>query len=176
MRRHVILGGVLDDMIDKSDAVFLDPIDEVEPIKNLELVHRRELCLLPCRQQGAVNDILLLEISKAGPLVRTRVDGILDGIKEVFPAAKKCRIVRVDAKGEFRAALDCARKYLCDSSVRNTLVGRPTIRAPWVRFECSKSADAAPASFTIHQLVTPENVNRLYPNDTLFVRLAQEYA
>jgi hypothetical protein len=33
----------------------------------------------------------------------------------------------------------------------------------------------APATFTTHQLVTPENVNRLYPNDALFFSLAQQY-
>ena len=32
-----------------------------------------------------------------------------------------------------------------------------------------------PAAYTTHQLVTPENVNRLYPNDALFVQLAREY-
>jgi ribose transport system substrate-binding protein len=31
------------------------------------------------------------------------------------------------------------------------------------------------AAYTSHQLVTPENVNRLYPNDALFVQLAREY-
>jgi ribose transport system substrate-binding protein len=32
-----------------------------------------------------------------------------------------------------------------------------------------------PAAFSAHQLVTPENVNRLYPNDALFVQMAREY-
>ncbi len=33
---------------------------------------------------------------------------------------------------------------------------------------------ATPATFTTHQLITPENVNRLYPNDVLFAT-AREY-
>jgi len=32
-----------------------------------------------------------------------------------------------------------------------------------------------PAAFTTHQLITPLNVDRLYPNDSLFPRLAREY-
>ena len=31
-----------------------------------------------------------------------------------------------------------------------------------------------PATFTTHQLITPENVNRLYPNDAIFA-MAGEY-
>jgi ribose transport system substrate-binding protein len=180
--------------------------------------------------QGSVDDILLLEIAKAGPLVRTRVDGILDGIKDVFSSAEKCRVVRLDAKGEFRASLELVRKYLRESTPRRTLVGAANdpsaIGAVRAFQECGRGANCAvvgqnaepearaemreagtrligsvayfperygdsivriatdlllgksatPATFTTHQLVTPENVNRLYPNDVLFVRLAQEYA
>ena len=35
---------------------------------------------------------------------------------------------------------------------------------------------ATPAIFTTHQLVTPQNVNRIYPNDPLFVQMTQDYA
>jgi len=162
--------------------------------------------------------------------VRTRVDGMLDGIKEGFSSAEKCRVVRLDAKGEFRASLECVRKYLRESTPRRTLVGAANdpsaIGAVRAFQECGRGANCAvvgqnaepearaemrevgsrligsvayfperygdaivrvatdvllgksatPATFTTHQLVTPENVNRLYPNDALFVRLAQEYA
>jgi ribose transport system substrate-binding protein len=180
--------------------------------------------------QGSADEILLLEIARAGPLLRTRTDGMLDGIKEVFPASEKCRVVRLDAKGEFRASLECARKYLRGSTARDVLVGAandPSALGALRAFqECGRSANCAvvgqnaepearaemretgtrligsvayfperygdaivriatdvllgknvsPAAFTAHQLVTPENVNRLYPNDALFVRLAREYA
>jgi ribose transport system substrate-binding protein len=180
--------------------------------------------------QGSVDDILLLDIGQAGPLVRTRVDGILDGIKDVFPAAEKCRIVRLDAKGEFRASLECVRKYLRDNLARHTLVGAANdpsgLGALRAFQECGRSAHCAvvtqnaepesraelretgtrlmgtvayfperygdaivriasdtllgktppPATFTTHQLVTPQNVNRIYPNDPLFVQMAQDYA
>ena len=33
---------------------------------------------------------------------------------------------------------------------------------------------AAPATFNTHQLITPENVDRLYPNDALFA-MVREY-
>ncbi len=179
--------------------------------------------------QGCVDDILLLEIARAGPMIRTRVDGMLDGIKKVFPAAEKCRVLRLDAKGEFRASQVCVRKYLRDSGTRRALVGAandPSALGALRTFqECGRSANCAvvgqngepearaemretgtrligsvaffperygdaivriamdillvrsavPATFTTHQLITPENVNRLYPNDALFVNLAREY-
>ena len=58
-----------------------------------------------------------------GLVVRTRVDGLLDGIKDSFPGAAKCRLVRLDTQGEFAVALECVRKYLRDSIPRRVLVG-----------------------------------------------------
>lgn len=179
--------------------------------------------------QGSVDEILLLEISRAGPLIRMRADGMLDGIKEAFSAAEKCSVVRLDAKGEFRAAQECVRIYLRRSAAKHVLVGAANdpialgaLRAfqecgrgancavvgqnaePEARVEMRQAAtrligsvayfperygdvivrlatdvllgkNVAPAAFTTHQLITPQNVDRLYPNDSLFPRLAREY-
>jgi len=182
------------------------------------------------RWQGSVDEILLLEIARAGPLIRMRADGMLAGIKEVFPGWDKCRIVRLDAKGEFKASLECVRKYLRGTAAKHVLVGaandpmavgalrafqesgrgancvvvgqnaepeaRAEMRQPSTRLigsvayfperygdaivriatEVLLGKNVPPAAFTIHQLITPENVNRLYPNDLLFARLAREYS
>ncbi len=179
--------------------------------------------------KGSVDDILLLEIVRSGPVVRTRVEGIMDGIKDFFPAPAKCRVVRLDTQGEFGPALECVRKYLRDSPPRRVLVGAANdssaLGALRAFQECGRSAyctvvgeggepearaemrengtrligsvaffperygdtivriatdvllgkSTTPAAYTTHQLVTPENVNRLYPNDALFVQLAREY-
>ncbi len=179
--------------------------------------------------QGAADEILLLEISRAGPLIRMRTDGVLTGVKEAMPAAHKCRVVRLDAKGEFKAALDCVRKHLGESNAKHILVGaandpialgalrafqesgrsahcvvvgqnaepeaRAEMRQPGTRLIGSVAyfperygdvivrlatdvllgKNVPPAAFTTHQLITPHNVDRLYPNDSLFVRVAREY-
>jgi ribose transport system substrate-binding protein len=179
--------------------------------------------------QGSVDEILLLEMARAGPLVRTRTDGILYGIKEVLPEAEKCRILRLDGKGEFRPSLVCARKHLHGNTATRILVGGandPSVLGALRAFqECGRAANcvvvgqnaepearaemrqpgtrligsvayfperygdalvriatdilsgrsASPATFTRHQLITPENVDHLYPNDALFLQLAQEY-
>jgi ribose transport system substrate-binding protein len=179
--------------------------------------------------QSSVDEILLLEITRAGPLIRMRTDAMLDGIHELIPTSKKWPAVRLDAKGEFRAALDCVRKYLRTSRAHRILVGAandPMALGALRAFqECGQSANCAvagqnaepearadlrqpgtrligavayfperygemiirlatdvllgknvtPATFTPHQLVTPQNVDRLYPNDSLFPSLAREY-
>ena len=179
--------------------------------------------------QGSVDIILLLDIARAGPMLRTRVDGILSGIKDVLGAAEKYQVVRLDGKGEFRAALECVRKHLrcgldghflvgaandpsalgalrafqeCGRSAHCAVVGqaaepeaRAEMREPGTRLIGSvayfpeRYGDAlipiamdvlagkrvAPATFISHQLITPENVNRHYPNDPLLA-MAKEYA
>jgi len=180
------------------------------------------------RWQGSVDEILLLGVEQAGALVRTRVDGILDGIRDVFAAAEKCRVVRLDGEGEFRPSMECVRKHLRDSKARHILVGaandpsalgalrafqesgrsahcavagqngEPEARAEMrvtgtrligsvayfperygdaivrIATDVLLGKSATPATFTTHQLITPENVNRLYPNDVLFAT-AREY-
>lgn len=154
---------------------------------------------------------------------------MLDGINQTMPASKKWSVVRLDAKGEFRAALECVRKYLRTSRGRHILLGaandpmalgalrafqecgqsancavagqnaepeaRAELRQPGTRFigtvayfperygdmiirlasDVLLGKNVTPATFTPHQLVTPQNVDRVYPNDSLFLRLAREY-
>lgn len=99
--------------------------------------------------QGSVDTILLLDIARAGPILRTRVDGILYGIKDVFAAAEKCQVVRLDGKGEFRAAMECVRKLLRDGADGRFLVGAandPSALGALRAFqECGRSAYCAVA-------------------------------
>ncbi|HZT68645.1 MAG TPA: substrate-binding domain-containing protein [Terriglobia bacterium] len=179
--------------------------------------------------QDTADEILLLEISQAGSLIRMRSDGMLAGIREVVPASNKWPVLRLDAKGEFKAALDCVRKHLRTCNAKRILVGAANdpialgaLRAfqeagrsshcavvgqnaePEARAELRQSGtrligsvayfperygdmivqlatdilvgkNVPPAEFTAHQLITPQNVDRLYPNDSLFARVAPEY-
>jgi ribose transport system substrate-binding protein len=179
--------------------------------------------------QCSIDEIVLLEICRAGQLIRMRTNAMLDGIHEMVPVSEKWPVVRLDAKGEFRAALETMRKYLRTSRANRVLVGAandPMALGALRAFqECGQSANCAlvgqnaepearaemrqpgtrligtvayfperygetiirlatdvllgknvpPATFTPHQLVTPQNVDRLYPNDSLFPRLAREY-
>lgn len=170
---------------------------------------------------GAADEILLLELSKAGPLPASRLTGILDGIRATAPQLNQARIVRLNGNGQFGRSLEVVRKHLGQTRARRVLVGAindPSALAALRAFEEAGRSDAClvagqnaslearaemrrpgtrligsvayfperygaqliqlalnilqqrhtpPAVFVNHQLVTPQNVNSIYPNDPL---------
>ena len=72
---------------------------------------------------GEVDEVLLLELSRAGSLPKTRVRGISVGINESLRLAEHCRTVSVDGDGQFQTAHERVRKYLRESRAKRILVG-----------------------------------------------------
>ena len=72
---------------------------------------------------GGVDEIILLELVRAGNLPRMRLTGTLVGINLVLPNAKNCRITYLDGDGNFGTSLDAVRRHLHSSSARHVLVG-----------------------------------------------------
>ena len=170
---------------------------------------------------GEPDEILLVELQRAGSLPKARIRGILTGISEVIRIPEACHAVYVDGDGQFQTTLERVRKYLRESKAKRILVGaandpsalgalrafqeagrasecaivgqnaeseaRAELRAPHTRLFASvayfpeKYGDGLlrlaldilgkkavpPAVFTTHQLITPENVDHFYPNDSL---------
>jgi len=170
---------------------------------------------------GEVDEILLVELSRAGSLPKARMRGILAGIAEVMRIPDRCRTVNVDGDGQFQTALERVRKHLRETKAKHILVGsandssalgalrafeeagratdcavvgqnaepeaRAELRAPKTRLLASvayfpeKYGDGLlrlaldllarkavpPAVFTTHQIITTENVDHFYPNDSL---------
>jgi ribose transport system substrate-binding protein len=168
---------------------------------------------------GKPEEILLIEEGIAGPLPRSRVTGMLVGLKEVLPAAESVPVTVTDRGGTFQKALDAVRAHLRRTPERRTLVAAtddPTalgaLRAfeecgrhewcavmgqngiPEARAELRSAATrligtvayfperwgerlmelvqaivdgqpVAPACYMKHELLTAENVDRLYPLD-----------
>jgi ribose transport system substrate-binding protein len=74
------------------------------------------------RWHGEVDEILLLELARAGSLVRARSSGVLAGITETLrPAA--ARVVRIDGDGQFKTSLEKVRRHLRESKASRILVG-----------------------------------------------------
>ena len=175
---------------------------------------------------GEPEEILLVELLRAGSLPKARLRGILTGIGEVIRIPERCRTVSIDGDGQFQTTLERARKHLRESKVKRVLVGaandpsalgalrafqeagrandcvivgqnaepeaRAELRVPNTRFIASvayfpeKYGDGLlrlaldilarkavpPAVFTNHQIITSENVDHFYPNDSL---VAQTY-
>jgi ribose transport system substrate-binding protein len=170
---------------------------------------------------GEVDEVLLVELQRAGSLPKARMRGILTGIGEVMRLGERCRTVSVDGDGQFQTALERVRKHLRESKARRVLVGAANdtsalgaIRAfeeagranecavvgqnaePEARAELrnhgtrliasvayfpEKYGDGLlrlaldilarkavpPAVFTTHQVITTDNVDHFYPNDSL---------
>jgi ribose transport system substrate-binding protein len=170
---------------------------------------------------GEADEILLVELQRAGSLPKARMRGILAGIGEVMRIPDRCRTVSVDGDGQFQTALERVRKHLRETKAKRILIGsandpsalgalrafeeagrapecavvgqnaepeaRAELRSPKTRLIASvayfpeKYGDGLlrlaldllgrkavpPAVFTSHQIITNENVDHFYPNDSL---------
>jgi ribose transport system substrate-binding protein len=75
------------------------------------------------RWAGRCDEILLLELARAGSLLRARMRGVLSGIKEVLRDAEAATVVPLDGDGQFKTSLERVRKHLRESQGRYVLVG-----------------------------------------------------
>jgi len=171
--------------------------------------------------EGRVDEVILLEVPRAGPLPQSRLAGALQGLKEVLPSAENAGIFRFDCNGQFGRSLNLVRNHLRSTRAQRTLVAAindPSAIGALRAFEEAGRAQncavmgqnasvearsemrrlgsrligsvgyfpekygdgliplaleiihkkhAPPAIFVEHKLVTPDNVDQLYPNDPL---------
>jgi ribose transport system substrate-binding protein len=170
--------------------------------------------------KGEAEQLILLGVDAAGPLLNTRLSGMVDGLCEFMPAAQALPRQHYDTKGgQFEATLDIMRKHIRRRKPRRALIGavndttalatlqafreaglekecaiasqdasfpaREEMRRPSTRLVCSVAyfpetygarliqlaleilnhKPVPPAIFIQHELVTPDNVDKIYPND-----------
>jgi ribose transport system substrate-binding protein len=72
--------------------------------------------------QGRVDEILLLDIVRAGALPAARTRGVLAGIREVL-RTESAPVITLDGDGQFRTTLHRVRQYLRGSRATHVLVG-----------------------------------------------------
>jgi ribose transport system substrate-binding protein len=76
--------------------------------------------------QGEVDEILMIEVSRAGSVPQARIRGMLAGIHEVLRRSDASRIIHLDGDGQFKMTLECIRKHLRASKAKHILVGAAT--------------------------------------------------
>jgi ribose transport system substrate-binding protein len=76
--------------------------------------------------EGSVDEILMIEISRAGSVPQARIRGMLAGINETLRRAQPPEIVHLDGDGQFGLSLKAVRKHLRTSKARHLLVGAAT--------------------------------------------------
>ena len=73
---------------------------------------------------GRLDQVLLLELARAGPLVHGRIAGVLTGLRDVLrDQIERSGIVSIDGDGQFKTSLDRVRKHLRTSPAKHVLVG-----------------------------------------------------
>ena len=70
-----------------------------------------------------VDEIVLLELARAGSLPRARMRGVLAGIREVVRETEQTPVVALDGDGQFKTSLERVRKHLRESKAKHVLVG-----------------------------------------------------
>lgn len=68
-------------------------------------------------------EVLLLELPRAGPLPASRLTGILDGLRETLGPVPAAKITRLNGNGQYSRSLEVVRKHLRTRPPRRTLVG-----------------------------------------------------
>jgi ribose transport system substrate-binding protein len=76
--------------------------------------------------QGEVDEIIMLEISRAGSLPQARIRGMLGGVNETMRRVESSRVIHLDGDGQFGTTLECMRKHLRTSKSKRILVGAAT--------------------------------------------------
>lgn len=74
------------------------------------------------RWGGKVDEVLLLELSRAGALPNSRLTGVVAGIRDILPDLDEGGVVRLNGNGQFGQTLDVVRKHLRRTRSERTLV------------------------------------------------------
>ena len=72
---------------------------------------------------GEAEEILLIELHRAGSLPKARMRGIVTGIGEVIRPPERCLTVSIDGDGQFQTSHERVRKHLRETKAKRVLVG-----------------------------------------------------
>jgi ribose transport system substrate-binding protein len=72
---------------------------------------------------GQADEVLLLELARAGSVPAARLRGVIAGLRDVLHDAAAFPVVSIDGDGQFKTALERVRKHLRETRATRTLVG-----------------------------------------------------
>lgn len=72
---------------------------------------------------GEVDEIILLELARAGNLPRMRLTGMLFGMKSFLPGVADRQVTYINGDGRFLESFEAMRKHLRAAKSRRTLIG-----------------------------------------------------
>ena len=109
------------------------------------------------RWQCHVDEIVLLELARAGSLVRARVSGIQAGLKETVPdVVDRGCVTLIDGDGQFKVALEHVRRHLRQSKAKYVLVGAANDVSALGAARAFQEAGRAPTCAIVGQNAEPD--------------------
>ena len=119
--------------------------------------------------QSVVDEIILLELKRAGNLPRMRLSGLLVGINMVLPSAANCRVTHLEGDGELGPSFEAVRKHLRSSHSRRVLVGGINDPSALGALRAFQEAGRAENCAIMGQNASPEGRAELREPKTRFV-------
>jgi ribose transport system substrate-binding protein len=116
-----------------------------------------------------VDEILLLELKRAGNLPRMRLSGLLVGINLVLPNASNCRVTYLEGGGELGPSFETVRQHLRSSSAKHVLVGAINDPSALGALRAFQEAGRAENCAVMGQNASPEGRAELRQAKTRFV-------
>jgi ribose transport system substrate-binding protein len=73
--------------------------------------------------QTEVDEIVMMELARAGSLPRMRLTGMLSGIREAAPKLDSCRVTYLNGDGRFGESFESMRRHLRSTRAKRVLIG-----------------------------------------------------
>lgn len=116
-----------------------------------------------------LDEIILLELPRAGNLPQMRLTGMLVGINLVLPAARNSRVTHLNGDGDLGASFEVVRKYIRGSRSRRQVVGAINDISAIGALRAFEEAGRADTCAVIGQNASPEGRAELREPNTRLV-------
>ena len=116
-----------------------------------------------------VDEILLLELKRAGNVPHMRLSGMLVGVNLVLPSAANCRVTYLEGDGELGPSFEAVRKHLRFSHARHVAVGAINDPSALGALRAFQEAGRTENCVVMGQNASPEGRAELRQSKTRFV-------
>ena len=118
---------------------------------------------------GSADEIVMLEIARAGSVPQSRIRGMLAGINEVMGDFGHCHVVHLDGDGTFGRSQDSMRAHLRNSKAERTLIGAATDPSALGALRAFEEAGRLTNCVVVGQNADPEGRAELRKANTPFI-------
>jgi ribose transport system substrate-binding protein len=119
--------------------------------------------------QSEVDEIVLLELNRAGSLPRMRLTGMLAGIREAIPKLDHCCVTRLNGDGRLAESFEAMRKYLRGGRSKHILIGAINDASALGALRAFQEAGRSEMCAIMGQNASPEARAELREQDTQLI-------